>query len=107
MALARIQVPREAKRGEVIEVRIVIQHPMETGFRRDSAGQRVPRNAIHSLVCRYNGAQVFRATLSSGIAANPLLRFFTRAVESGELEFWWIDDDEVSDRARARLEVTD
>lgn len=107
MALARIQLPREAKRGEVIEVRIIIQHAMETGFRRDAAGQRVPRNAIHSLVCRYNGAEVFRATMSTGIAANPMLRFYTRALESGELEFWWIDDDEVSDTARARLEVTE
>jgi sulfur-oxidizing protein SoxZ len=106
VALARIQVPREAKRGEVIEVRIVIQHPMETGFRRDQAGARIPRNAIHSLVCRYNGAEVFRATLSAGIAANPYLRFFTRATASGDLEFQWIDDDEVRDSARARLVVT-
>jgi sulfur-oxidizing protein SoxZ len=104
MALARIQLPREAKRGEVIEVRIVIRHPMETGYRRD-AGERVPRNAIHSLVCRYNGNEVFRATLSTGIAANPFLRFFLRAQESGELAFWWLDDDEKEGTATARLVV--
>ena len=106
MALARIELPREARRGEVIEVRIVIQHAMETGFRRDAAGTRIPRNAIHSLACRYNGVEVFRATLSTGIAANPYLRFFTRARESGEFAFWWIDDDEVEDTARATLVVT-
>jgi len=105
MAIARIQLPDTARRGELVEVRIVIQHPMETGFRNDPAGRRLPRNAIHSLVCRYNGAEVFRATLSTGIAANPYLRFFTRAVESGDLEFWWIDDEEVQDTARARLVV--
>ena len=62
---------------------------------------RIPRNAIHSLVCRYNGVEVFRATLGTGMAANPYLRFFTRAVDSGELELWWLDDDEV-EAARAR-----
>lgn len=102
---ARIDLPKEVRRGELVEVRLTIQHPMETGFRLDAYGKRVPRNAIHSLVCRYNGAEVFRATLGTGVAANPYLRFFTRAVDSGELEFWWLDDEEVEGIARARLTV--
>jgi sulfur-oxidizing protein SoxZ len=106
MALARIQLPEGIRRGELIEVRIVIQHPMETGFRTDQSGRRVKRNAIHSLACRYNGVEVFKATLGSGVAANPYLRFFTRAVDSGELEFWWLDDDEVEGTARAKLVVS-
>lgn len=106
MALSRIQLPAEAKRSEAVEVRILIQHPMETGFRRDGQGKRVARNVLHSLACRYNGVEVFRATLSSGIAANPVLRFFFRAENSGELEFWWLDDDEVEGTAKARLVVT-
>lgn len=105
MALARIQLPKEAKRGDIVEVRIVIQHAMETGFRRDAGGERVARNAIHSLACRYHGAEVFRATLSTGIAANPYLRFFMRAGESGELDFWWLDDDGKEGTAKARLVV--
>jgi len=105
MALSRIQVPPGARRGEAVEVRILIQHPMETGFRRNLEGKRVARNVLHSLACRYNGVEVFRATLSSGIAANPALRFFVRAEKSGELEFWWLDDDEVEGSARARLTV--
>ena len=83
----------------------MIQHPMETGFRLDAWGQRIPRNAVHSLACRYNGVEVFRATLGTGIAANPYLRFFTRAVDSGELELWWLDDDEVEGTARANIVV--
>ena len=102
---ARIDLPKEARRGDLVEVRITVQHAMETGFRVDAYGNRVPRNAVHSLVCRYNGVEVFRATLGTGVAANPYLRFFTRAVDSGELEFWWLDDDEVEATARARLVV--
>ena len=105
MSVARIQLPEVVRRGELVEVRVVIQHPMETGFRIDAWGKRVPRNAIHSLTCRYNGVEVFRATLGTGIAANPYLRFFTRAIDSGELEFWWIDDDEVEGTARAQIVV--
>src|SRR3954462_12944320 len=103
--VARIQLPPEIRCGEVIEVRVTVQHPMETGFRLDAYGNRVRRNAIHSLVCRYNGEEVFRATLGTGVAANPYLRFFTRAVDSGELEFWWLDDDEVEATARATITV--
>ena len=106
MALARIDLPPAARRGELVEVRIVIQHPMETGFRRAPQGERVPRNAIHSLACRYHGAEVFRATLSTGIAANPFLRFFLRATESAVLDFWWLDDDDVQGSAKASLNVT-
>jgi sulfur-oxidizing protein SoxZ len=103
--VARIDLPKEVRRGELVEVRITIQHPMETGFRLDAYGNRVPRNAIHSLACRYNGVEVFRATLSTGVSANPYLRFFTRAVDSGEREFWWLDDDEVEATARASITV--
>ena len=105
MALSKIQLAPEARRGEAVEVRILMQHPMETGFRRDADGKRVARNVLHSFACRYNGMEVFRATLSSGIAANPVLRFFFRAEKSGELEFWWLDDDEVEGSAKARLTV--
>ena len=102
---AHIELPEHVKRGEVFEVRIVFQHPMETGYRLDAWGKRIARNAAHSFVCRYNGVEVFRATLGTGIAANPYLRFFTRAVESGQLDFWWLDDDEVEGTARASLRV--
>ena len=89
---ARIQMPKEAKRGELLRIRILILHPMETGFRLDTDMKKVPKNAIRSFVCRYNGAEVFRAELSPGIAANPLLQFATVAEASGELEFSWVDD---------------
>jgi sulfur-oxidizing protein SoxZ len=102
---ARIQVPKEAKRGEIIRIGILIQHPMETGYRTDSSLNRVPKNAIRSLVCRYNGVEVFRAEMSPGIAANPYLQFATRAVDSGELEFTWVDDSGARGGAKEMLRV--
>jgi len=92
VALARIQVPNEAKRGELVPVRVAIQHPMETGFRYDNMGRPIPKNVINTLTCRYNGEEVFRAEMGSGISANPYLQFYVRAAASGELVFEWVDD---------------
>ena len=89
---ARIQIPKEVRRGEVIRVRVLIQHPMETGYRLDADGKQVPKNAIRSFACTYNGVEIFRAEMSPGIAANPSLQFATRALDSGELKFAWVDD---------------
>jgi sulfur-oxidizing protein SoxZ len=92
MANARIQVPTALKRGQAFEVRLLIRHPMETGFRHDEVGKAIPQNIIKDLTCRYNGVEVFRAELFPGIAANPYLSFFITAAESGELEVLWTDD---------------
>ncbi len=103
--VARVQVPSSAARGEVIAVRIAIQHPMETGFRYDLRGIRVSKNVINNLVCRYNGTEIFRAEMGSGIAANPSLQFYTVASESGELQFEWVDDRGVRGEERVQLTV--
>jgi sulfur-oxidizing protein SoxZ len=104
---ARVQVPPEAKRGELIEVRIAIRHPMETGFRYDDFGRAIPKNVINQLVCRYNGEQVFRAEMGSGVAANPYLGFYTRATASGEVVFDWVDDAGERGTERAPITVRD
>jgi sulfur-oxidizing protein SoxZ len=103
--VARIQLPKQARRGEIIEVRIAIQHKMETGFRFDNAGKPIPKNVVNQVVCRYNGDEVFRAELGSGIAANPYLQFYTVAEASGELVFEWVDDAGSRGTERASIEV--
>lgn len=102
---ARIQIAEGAKRGDLVEVRILIQHAMETGFRRDDVGKEIPANTVKDLVCRYNGTVVFRAELFPGISANPYLQFYTIAEASGELVFEWTDDTggKWSERAEIRV----
>jgi sulfur-oxidizing protein SoxZ len=104
VADARISVPARVARGEAFEVRIQIRHAMETGYRTDDSGKAIPRNVIRAFTCRYGGEPVFAARLSSGIAANPYLRFFVTAVASGELTFDWIDD--TGTRGTDRVAVT-
>jgi len=100
-----VQLPSQAQRGQVIDVRIAIQHQMETGFRFDNFGKAIPKNVINNLVCRYNGVEVFRAEMGSGIAANPYLQFHTVARASGEFVFEWVDDAGERGSERAGLTV--
>ena len=104
--VARVQLPQRARRGEVVDVRIAIQHPMETGFRYDLGGKSIPKNVINSLVCRYNGVEVFRVEMGSGVAANPYMAFHTIAESSGEFVFEWRDDAGRSGSERAQLVVS-
>ena len=103
--VARVQLPQQAKRGEIIEIRLAIQHPMETGFRFDLSGRAIPKNVINNLSVRYNGSEIFRAELGSGIAANPYLQFFTVAEASGGFVLEWIDDNGNRGSERARITV--
>src|SRR5262245_29484985 len=103
--VARVQVPQQAQRGEVIVIRVAIQHPMETGFRYDERGRPIPKNVINDLVARYNGVEIFRARMGSGIAANPSLQFCTIAEASGAIEFSWVDDSGQSGAERATITV--
>ena len=92
MVRALINVPTTAKRGDVIEIKTLISHPMESGYRVGTNGTMIPRDIIRQFVCTYNGEDVFRAELSPAIAANPLISFFTDATESGTITFEWRGD---------------
>src|ERR1700758_4441902 len=89
---AMIHVPADAKRGEIIQIKTLISHVMETGYRRTSLGAVIPRNILRLFVCTYNGQEVFRAELYPAIAANPYFAFNTIATESGTIEFTWSGD---------------
>jgi sulfur-oxidizing protein SoxZ len=92
MAAALINVPERARRGEIIEIKTLVSHPMETGYRRTQLGAPIPRDIIRTFVCTYNGTEIFRAELHPAIAANPFLVFSTVATESGTLGFQWTGD---------------
>ena len=100
-----VNVPATAKRGEVIEIRTLAGHVMETGFRHTQTGELVPRNIITRFTCSYNGVEVFRADLHPAIAANPLLSFTTVATESGTLEFRWTGDNDFAATHSAAITV--
>jgi sulfur-oxidizing protein SoxZ len=89
----RVRMPTTAKAGEVIEVKTLISHEMETGLRRDSAGKLVPRKIIKKFVASFNGKEIFSADWHSAVSANPYQAFFVKVPETGTFEFSWFDDD--------------
>ncbi len=105
MTVARIDLPKTVKRGEIIEVRTLISHNMETGFRRDYLGKPLPRNIITGFVCAYNGVEVCSAVLHPAISANPYLTFSTVATESGTLVFKWSGDNGFTHTESAAISV--
>ena len=105
MASALINVPKKAKRGDIIEIKTLMSHIMETGYRRTATGELVPRDIITSFACRYNGVEIFRADLFPAIAANPFMSFFTVAAESGRFDFEWIGDKGFTQTASAAIAV--
>jgi sulfur-oxidizing protein SoxZ len=105
MPRALINVPAVAKRGDVIEIKTLISHPMESGYRVGTNGTMIPRDIIREFVCRYNGEEIFRAELSPAIAANPFLSFFTVATESGTIAFEWRGDNDFAASEHAAITV--
>jgi sulfur-oxidizing protein SoxZ len=103
----RVRLPAEAKRGEIIEIKALISHEMETGQRKDTEGNLVQRRIIREFVANFNGNTVFRAEWYPSISANPFQAFYFRAMESGNFEFVWKDDDGSEYRTGAALTVTD
>ena len=92
MNLIRMQWPERITAGEVVKVRLLVQHPMDTGYLQDLLGKLVPRNVIRLLTCTLGPQEVFRVEPSSGVAANPLFEFFVRATETAEMRVEWVDD---------------
>ena len=107
MARTLIHMPESARRGEVFEIRALISHVMETGYRPGADGRPVARDIIRTFTCRYNGEIVFGMELHPAVAANPYIAFHTTATESGELEFRWEGDRNFSQSERRTITVSD
>ena len=89
----RVRAPETASKGEIIVIKTLISHEMETGLRKDAEGNTIPAKIIRKFTCTYNGDVVFSADLQPAIAANPFIEFTIKAVESGTLEFTWEESD--------------
>ena len=103
---ARVKVPKSAAKGDIIEIKTLISHVMETGQRKDKkTGETIPRKIINKFTCSFNGKPVFSSDWHPAVAANPYLSFSYRVVESGTFHFEWVDDDGTLYTKDAELKV--
>ncbi len=89
----RVKVPHKASAGEVITIKTLISHDMESGQRKDKDGNVIPRKIINKFTCTFNGQTVFSCDLEPAVAANPYFEFSSKVPESGTFKFEWVDDD--------------
>ena len=101
----RLKLPSEAKKGDVIQIKTLIPHIMESGQRKDKDGKPIPRKIINTFACEFNGKPVFTANLEPAIAANPYIQFSAKVEESGTFKFTWKDDDGTVTTAESKITV--
>ncbi|NRG19310.1 thiosulfate oxidation carrier complex protein SoxZ [Rhizobiales bacterium] len=89
----RVKVPKSADAGEIITIKTLISHPMESGQRKDKEGNLIPRQIINRFSCEFNGTPVFACDIEPAVSSNPYFEFKARVPESGEFKFIWVDDD--------------
>jgi sulfur-oxidizing protein SoxZ len=106
MANILINAPKTAKAGSTIEIKALILHPMETGFRPGTNGRIIPRNIIEDFTATWNGTEIFRMKMSPAIAANPFVSFFVIAKESGTVRLRWTGDNNFSAEESVAIAVT-
>ncbi|MEJ1161990.1 thiosulfate oxidation carrier complex protein SoxZ [Prosthecomicrobium sp. N25] len=92
-AQPRVRVPAQAKAGEIIEIKSLISHEMESGQRKDAEGKQIPRKILNTFQASFDGKPFFTASWFPSISANPYQSFFFKATRSGEFKFTWRDDD--------------
>ena len=89
----RIKLPKEAKKGEIIQIKTLVSHLMESGQRKDAQGKPIARKIINKFTCEFNGRPEFSCALEPAISANPYIQFDARIDEEGTFKFAWTDDD--------------
>jgi len=105
MAKPRIKVPKKAAVGDVVTIKTLISHKMESGQRKDKEGNVIPRKIINKFACAFNGTPVFSCDIDPGVSANPYFEFRAKITEAGTFKFTWVDDDGAVTEAEKKLTI--
>jgi sulfur-oxidizing protein SoxZ len=105
IGVGRVRMPAKAKAGEVIEIRALVEHPMESGFRLNNVGKPIPRHIVDTFTVSYDGREVFAVRLHPAVSTNPYFVFSLVADRTGDVVFTWKDDQGGVATHTARLDV--
>jgi sulfur-oxidizing protein SoxZ len=93
MAKARVKAPKTAAAGEMVTIKTLVNHPMESGQRKDGDGNVIPRKIINAFSATFGGADVVSAVFEPAISTNPYFQFSFTVPATGDLVMKWTDDD--------------
>ena len=102
---SRVSAPAQARPGEIVTIRALISHPMETGLRLNELDDWIRQRIISSFTCAYGGTPLFRARLYPSVAANPFFEFHCRATHDAMLDFAWYDTQDLTFMNQTRLKL--
>ena len=88
----RVKIPKKISAGDIVTIKTLISHKMESGQRKDKEGNPIPRDIINKFVATFNGEVVFSVDIDPAVSANPYFEFSTRVEEAGTFQFTWTDD---------------
>ncbi|MFK8083642.1 MAG: thiosulfate oxidation carrier complex protein SoxZ [Granulosicoccus sp.] len=88
----RVKIPKSVAAGDIITIKTLISHKMESGQRKDKEGNPIPRDIINHFEAAFNGQVVFSVDIDPAVAANPYIEFSTRIDEAGTFTMKWTDD---------------
>ena len=102
----RVKVPKKAEVGEVVTIKSLISHPMESGQRKDKkTGELIPRRIINHFTAKFEGETVFEASIEPAVSANPYFSFDMKVPAAGTLAFEWVDDDGSVYNAKKKIKI--
>ena len=83
---------RAQLKGDVTEVRVLMAHIMETGQRKDAAGNLVPAFHIQTVTATWNGKPVLSAQFGPAVSQNPVMNFsFKGGAKGDKVIVSWVD----------------
>ncbi len=103
----RVKAPKKAAKGDIVTIKTLISHKMETGLRKDKkTGKIIPQRIINRFVAQFNGEDVFSVDIDPSISANPYFQFKMKVEESGEFAFMWMEDSGDMHTKKSKLKVS-
>jgi len=107
MAIPRVKAPKTAKAGDIVQIKTLVTHKMDTGLQKDKkTGELIPQHIINSFVATFNGETVFTAVPHGAISANPYIAFKVRIDKTGELDLRWKDNKGATWNAKKTITVS-
>jgi sulfur-oxidizing protein SoxZ len=103
---SRLRVPATAAKGDIIDIKSLISHPMVSGQTKDATGKTIPRDIINTMTVTFNGAPIFTMKMEPAISANPYISFPYKVTQSGKFEFTWVDDNGQTYKDSATITVS-
>lgn len=84
---------RAAANGDIVEVKVLMRHDMETGQRKDASGKIMPAHFIQNLTAKCNDKVVLNAQFGPSVSKDPFLAFkFKGGAKGDKVSVTWMDN---------------